>query len=191
MRPVRCGDLAPGDILLRISDGAILGRAIERGLPLLSQVGPAVVDAGVLLHGTALVEARRGGLTIHDLRVENEAFAYLTFRARKTNLATSVGRVASLLLDRGRGAAIDEATPMLSTAEADRLLAGFGDTGGSAFAGPRLVIDLFRLVAEWNGIPGAHLFPHADGRVVPPSLVPALAGNGEFTTVGYLVPHER
>lgn len=203
MEPIRCIDLAPGDVLLRISDGAIVDRATALGQPLMGQLKPAVVDGGVMADRTLRVEGRGGSLRAHDLTVEGKPFAFLAFRARKETLAADTGRCARMVLDavardqegsddpwgmlgspsRGPGGA--------SAAEMDHLLERVLEGRGHRFFCSHVVIHLYRFVAERHGIPGSHLFPQSDARISPSVLASSLDGNGEFRAVGYLMAHER
>lgn len=204
MNQLRCKDLAPGDILLKISDGSIVSRAISFGQNLMGQLNPAVVHAGVMFDKTYLIEAQGGGITAHDLRVQNKPFAYLAFRPRKRNLADGAGTCAKLMFDiqhqhktlnydlPGAVASLFGATGKAKDARSmDQLLDDILTGKGHPFFCSQFVIYVYQFVAEQNGMPGSHLFPQSDAKVSPSVLASALNGNGEFREVGYLMANER
>jgi hypothetical protein len=204
MRQLRCPDLAPGDILLKISDGSLVSRAISFGQNLVGQLNPAVVHAGVLFDKTFMIEAQGGGIRANDLRVQNKPYGYLAYRPLAQNLAAGAATCAKMMFDiqhrhgnlgynlGGAVGSLFGGSGSAATATGmDRLLDRILEGKNHPFFCSQLVIYVYQFVGEQNGIPASSLFSQSDAKVSPSVLASSLVGHSAFQEVGYLLPGER
>jgi hypothetical protein len=206
MAPIqlKCGNLAGGDILLKLSDGSPVSRAISFGQGLVGQLNQKIVHAGVLSDSTHMIEAQGTGVSENDLRGQNKRYGYLVFRCTNANLANGAGTFAKILFDvhkRGgnlsyapvgalgslAGPGGKAATRGAMDDMMDRVLAG----RSHPFFCSQLVVMVFQFAAEQNGINASSLFRDDDRTVSPSTLASRLNGHGMFREVGYLMANER
>jgi hypothetical protein len=201
---LRCRDLACGDILLKISDGSLISKAITAGQRMVGQLNPSVVHAGVMFDSTYIVEAQGQGVSANDLRVGNLNYGYLVFRATQRNVGDGAGTFAKVLFDvHQRGGNLKYTVPgaigsllgkpgSASTAsEMDRRLDAILAGKGHPYFCSQLVVMVYQFAAEQNNIPGKTLFPFADPKVSPSTLAGHLVGHSLFQEAGYLLPGAR
>jgi hypothetical protein len=201
---LRCRDLACGDILLKISDGSLIAKAISLGQRMVGQLNPSVVHAGVMFDSTYIIEAQGTGVSANDLRVGNVRYGYLVYRAAQRNIANGAGTFAKILFDvHQRGGNLKYTVPgaigsllgkggRASTASEmdtrlDAILAG----RSHPYFCSQLVVMVYQFAAEQNGVMGRTLFPFADPKVSPSRLAGHLVTSRLFQESGYLLPGER
>jgi hypothetical protein len=207
---LRCRDLAPGDILLKVSDGSITSRVIGLGQRLVGQVDTQFIHAGLMFDRNVMIEAQRGGVSANDLRTPridgkgNKPYGYLIFRCTMAHVADGAGTFAKVLFDvhtRGRNLKFAYAgavgalggpagRPHSRSAMDDRvdeILAG----RNHRFFCAQLVVMTYQFAAEQNGIAAAGVFRDADRSVSPSTLAARLNGHALFREAGYLMPNER
>jgi len=204
MNQLHCRDLKAGDILLKVSDGSILSKAIQFGQRAVGGQNSGVVHAGVLFDSTYIIEAQGAGISANDLRVQNLHYGYYVFRCRNGNVAAGAGTCAKMMFDihqRGGnlgytvGGAIGSlfggsgkaASPSQMDSLLDRILQG----RLQRFFCSQFVVFVYQFVAEQCGIPAASLFSAHDAKVEPSELASRLKSSGQFAETGYLVPNER
>ena len=201
---LRCRDLRCGDILLKISDGGAISRAIALGQRLVGQLNPQVVHASVMFDSIYIIEAQGPGVSANDLRVGDQRYGYLVFRARNPALGNGAGTFAKILFDvhqRGGnlkytmpgaiGSLIPGSGRASSPAEMDRRLDAILAGKAHPYFCSQLVVMVYQFAAEQNGMPGSSVFPFADPKVSPSLLASHLAQSGLFDEHGYLLPGER
>jgi hypothetical protein len=201
---LRCRDLSAGDVLLKVSDGSILSRAIQTGQSLVGGKNPGVVHAGVMFDSTYIVEAQGPGISANDLRVQNKSYGYYVYRCKKPNMAQGAGTCAKMMFDihqrsgnlgyalggaigslfGGRGRA---ATPEQMDSLLDRILDGRNQT----FFCSQFVVYVYQFVAEQCGVPAANLFRTSDAKMHPSALAASLSRHSLFEEAGWLFPNER
>lgn len=203
-KQLRPRDLAPGDIMLKVSDGSAVSKLIAFGQGLVGQRNASVVHAAVMFDRTYMVEAVGRGVIANDIRVGNASYAYLVFRARNPSLAKGAGTFAKILFDvqqrRGNlGYSVAAAIGSLGSAPGkpktraqmddmmDRILAGRSHPNFCS----QLVVMVYQFTAEQNGIPARSLFPFSDPKVSPSELASHLSKGGMFREMGYLMAGER
>jgi hypothetical protein len=199
MPELRCRDLQPGDILLKLSDGGVLSRVIQFGQNLTGHVNPQIVHAGVLFDNNVIIESQGAGVLAHDLRVQNARYAYIVFRSSHFNMARGAGTCAKMMFDihqrtGGLSYALSDAaksifgglgrsqTPEQMELLLDRILAG----RGQPFFCSHFVVYLWQFVAEQNGMPGSSMFPASAIRMNPSNLATQLVTNPSFREIGWL-----
>jgi hypothetical protein len=201
---LRCRDLRPGDILLKVSDGSILSRAIQLGQSLVGGRNPGVVHAGLMFDSTFIIEAQREGITANDLRVQDRSYGYYVFRCSKIDMARGAGTCAKMMFDihqrgaqlgyslagavgsllGGRGKA---ATPKEMDELLDRILEG----RSHRFFCSQFVVYVYQFVAEQCGVSATSLFQVSDAKVHPSGLAAKLKRHSMFSEVGWLMPNQR
>lgn len=204
MKQLRTRDLRPGDVLLKISDGSLVSRAISLGQNLRGQLNPRVVHAGVLFDNNYIIEAQGSGISANDLRVQNLQYGYLAYRPGQQKLGEGAGTCAKLMFDiQGRNknlkydlfgalGSLIGGQGQAKTAAAmddllDRILAG----KGQPFFCSQFVVYVYQFVAEQCGIAATTIFGFSDAKVSPSLLASKLQGHRFFTEAGYLMPKER
>jgi len=204
MPELRCRDLRPGDILLKLSDGSFLARAISLGQNLTGHLNPQIVHAGVLFDNNVVIESQGAGILAHDLRVQNLHYAYLVYRSTRGAMGQGAGTCAKMMFD------IHQRTGGLSYALADAAKSIFGGPGrtntpeemeqlldrilagkGQPFFCSHFVVYLWQFVAEQNGVPGNAIFPGSAVKTNPSNLATQLVGNPNFKEVGWLSANVR
>ncbi|HEU4617160.1 MAG TPA: hypothetical protein VFV10_03930 [Gammaproteobacteria bacterium] len=204
MKQLRCRDLAPGDILLKASDGSLVSRAIRFGQSLVGQSNSSLVHAGLMFDSTYMIESRGIGVTASDLRVGNSSYGYLAFRPHNSVLGKGAGTFAKILFDvHGRqgnlrytvagavGSLGSAAGSPKTRAEMDRTIDDILSGRNHPYFCSQLVVMVYQFVAEQNGIPARAVFPFSDPKVSPSELASHLARSGNFGELGYLMPRER
>lgn len=206
---LRCRDLKPGDIMLKVPDGSAVAAVIRAGQTVTGGLNPHVIHAGVMLDSTRIVEAQSAGIVRHDLRSDNRAYGYYVYRCTNPRVAQGAGTCAELMSDihtahrgplrpslgysalgaagsifGGRGRA---ATPATMDTLLDRIL----DGKTHRFFCSQFVVYVYQFVAEQNGMSAATLFNYADAKVAPSRLAAALQGHRLFAEAGYVMPGER
>jgi hypothetical protein len=200
---LRCRDLRAGDIMLKVSDGSVLSKAIKFGQRLVHGANPEVVHAGLMFDSTYIVEAQRSGIIANDMRVQDLHYGYYVFRCTNNNMAAGAGTCAKMMFDihgrgrnlgysvagafgslfgRGRAATRDQMDALL-----DRILEG----RGQRFFCSQFVVYVYQFVAEQNSVPASAVFDLSDAKASPSALAAALSGHGMFAEAGYLMPNER
>jgi hypothetical protein len=203
-RQLRCRDLGAGDILLKLSDGSLVNRAISFGQSLVGQRNAPVVHAGVMFDSTYIIEASGAGVSANDLRVGNLRHGYLAFRPKNRVLGKGAGTFAKILFDvHGRQGNLRYTIPGAigslagvggrpkTREEMDGLIDGILDGRTHPYFCSQLVVMVYQFVAEQNGTPAKSIFPFADPKVSPSELAKHLNGSASFDEIGYLMPQER
>jgi hypothetical protein len=201
---LKCSSLAPGDILLKLGDGSLLGHAIRIGQSLAGQVNPQVIHAGLMFDRTYILEAQGAGISANDLRVQNKKYGYLVFRCTNANVAAGAATFGKVLFDVHQRAgnlvySVPGAVGSLggpSGAAASRT--AMDDMMDAILAGrnrpffcSQFVVMVYQFTAEQNGIAGNSLFRDTDRSVSPSTLASRLKGHPMFREAGYLMPNER
>jgi hypothetical protein len=201
---LRCRDLTCGDILLKVSDGGVISRAIALGQRLVGQLNAQIVHAGVMFDSTYVIEAQGTGVSANDLRVRNVGYGYLVFRSPHRPLADGAGTFAKILFDVHQGTGNLKytvagaagsllpgsgraATRTSMDLQLDAILAG----RSHPFFCSQLVVMVYQFAAEQNGVPGNAIFPFADPKVSPSLLAAHLSQSAYFEEIGYLLSRER
>jgi hypothetical protein len=99
MESLKCRDLAPGDVMLKVIDNAPLSIGIASLQALSNAAKPHIVHAGVMFDKTYIIEAAREGIRGNDLRVQNKNIMYVVYRCHKTKMAQGAANCAKLLFD--------------------------------------------------------------------------------------------
>jgi hypothetical protein len=202
--PLRCRDLRPGDILLKLSDGSLISTAIRVGQSLTGGLNPHIVHAGVMFDSTYIIEAQGDGVSANDLRLKNRGFGYYVYRSTDPALAEGAGTCAKMLFDihqggrnlrYGLGGAIRSlfarngrpTTPGEMDALLDRILEG----QHHPFFCSQFVVYVFQFCAEQSGMAASRMFNVADAAISPSVLAALLQGHYAFVEAGYLMPNER
>ena len=105
MEPLKCRDLAPGDVMLKVLDNAPLSLLISSLQALSMAAKPHFVHAGVMFDKTYIIEAAKEGIRGNDLRVQNKKITYLVYRCTNLDLRQGAANCAKMLFDihqRGR-----------------------------------------------------------------------------------------
>jgi hypothetical protein len=204
MKQLHCRDLKAGDILLKVSDGTVLSKAIQFGQKAVGGRNAGVVHAGVMFDSTFIIEAQRAGITANDLRVQDKHYGYYVFRCKNGNVAAGAGTCAKMMFDinqRGHnlgytvGGALKSLfggqgkapSPSEMDALLDRILAG----RQQRFFCSQFVVFVYQFVAEQNRVPASSLFNASDAKVEPSELAAKLKSSPSFVESGYLMPNER
>ncbi|MBP1599631.1 MAG: hypothetical protein H6R26_3408 [Proteobacteria bacterium] len=99
MEPLRCRDLAPGDVMLKVIDNTLLSIGIASLQALWMAAKPHIVHAGVMFDKTYIIEAAREGIRGNDLRVQNKNIAYLVYRCTRPDMALGAANCVKMLFD--------------------------------------------------------------------------------------------
>jgi hypothetical protein len=206
MPPVqlRCRDLKPGDLLLKVSDGSVIARAIQLGQAMVGGLNTGVVHAGVLFDRTFIIEAQGNGIGANDLRVQNLPYGYHVYRCRNPNMAEGAGTCAKMMFDihqrRGSlGYSIPGAVGSLfggtgkpaTASEMDGLLDRILEGRNNRFFCSQFVVYVYQFVAEQSRVGAAAAFNMRDAKVEPSALAASLQRHPMFVEAGYLMPKER
>ena len=158
----------------------------------------------MLFDRTFLIEAQAAGIVANDLRVQNKHYGYHVARCVRPDVAAGAGTCAKLMFDvhargknlgysiggavgslfggRGRPATRDEMDALF-----DRIVGG----RSQRFFCSQFVVYVYQFVAEQCGVPAGALFAMGDAKAEPSVLASAIAANGSFREVGYLLPDRR
>jgi hypothetical protein len=204
IKQLKCRDLASGDILLKISDGSLVSRAISFGQNVFGQRNATVVHAGLMFDSSFIIEAQGSGVSANDLRVGNLSYGYLVFRPRNATLGKGAGTFAKVLFDvharqgnlaytvPGAMGSLGSAGGKAKTrAEMDQVMDGILGGRAHPYFCSQLVVMVYQFVAEQNGLAASILFPFADPKISPSELASHLRNGSGFQEVGYLMPRER
>lgn len=202
---LRCRDLRPGDLLLKLNAGSAINKLIAQSQQMRGQLNPQIVHAAVMFDNTFVVEASGGGIHASDMRVQNKGFGYIVYRARNEAVARGAGEYAKIIFDiQSRnhnlsyavGGAVGSLFPKKAggpkaPGEMDKALDRMLEGKSHPFFCSQFAVHVFQFAAEQNGIPAANMFPMRDGKVSPSTLASMLQSNGSFSEAGYLMPNER
>lgn len=201
---LKCRDLAPGDILLKVSDGSLVSRAIRFGQGLAGQVNAGVIHAGLMFDRTYVLEAQGAGVSANDLRVQNKKYGYLVFRCANGNVADGAATFGKILFDvhqrRGSlaysvqgalGSLGGPAGAAASRTAMDDMMDAIMAGRSRPFFCSQFVVMVYQFAAEQNGIAAGSIFRDADRSVSPSTLASRLQGHSLFRETGYLMPGER
>jgi len=99
MEPLRCRDLAAGDVMLKVIDQSPLSIGIATLQALSNAAKPHIVHAGVMFDKTYIIEAAREGIRGNDLRVQNKSITYVVYRCARLDMAQGVANCVKMLFD--------------------------------------------------------------------------------------------
>lgn len=207
---LKCRDLKPGDIMLKVSDSSwnfsgATSRVIQFGQSLAGGKNPGIVHAGLMFDSTYMIEAQSAGITAHDLRVQNKPYGYYVYRCNESNIAQGAGTCAKMMFDIHQR----HGTMKYSVGGAVGSLFGFGSgkaasrgdmddlldrvlTGrGNAFFCSQFVVYVYQFVAEQCGRNAATMFAYSDAKATPSVLATSLVKRQNFAEVGCIFPNER
>ncbi len=203
-RQLRCRDLKAGDLLLKVADGSIIGKAIQFGQAATGGPNAGVVHAGVMFDSTFIIEAQGTGIDAHDLRVQNNHYGYYVYRCRNSSMGAGAGTCAKMMFDiHKRGGNLKYSVPgaigslfggagkPATPGDMDSLLTRILEGKGHRFFCSQFVVYVYQFVAAQSGVAAASLFNMRDGKVSPSTLAATLQGHPLFEEVGYLMPGER
>jgi hypothetical protein len=201
---LRCGDLMPGDILLKVSDGSLLSGAIQFGQAFVGGLNTSIVHAGILFDATYIIEAQGSGISANDLRVQNLAYAYYVFRCAEPHMGAGAGTCAKMMFDihgQGRnlgysvigaiGSLLGSPGRAATRTEMDRLLDRILEGRDQRFFCSQFVVFVYQFVAEQCGVAATSLFDTSDAKASPSTLATSLNRHRLFAEVGYLMPGQR
>ena len=204
MQQLRCHDLKPGDVLLKVSDGSILSWGIQFGQQAVGGKNAGIVHAGVLFDSTYMIEAQGAGISANDLRVQNLHYGYHVYRCRQKDLAEGAGTCAKMMFDihqRGSnlkysiggaiGSLFGKGGRPAPAGDMDALLTRILDGRRQGFFCSQFVVFVYQFVAEQNRLPATALFNVNDAKVEPSELAARLQGHRFFEEIGYVMPDQR
>jgi hypothetical protein len=209
-KALKCRDLAAGDIFLKVADrslsmGGASSFAIKLGQSLAGARNPDIVHAGIMFDSTFSIEAQGGGVSAHDMRVQNKKYGYYVYRCRDAAMARGAGTCAKMMFDIhkqhgsmkydmlgaigslfgfGGGKAV---SPDQMHALLDKIL----DGRNQGFFCSQFVVYVFQFVAEQSGKAPSSIFSFSDAKATPSVLAATLVRSPSFTEVGCLFPGER
>jgi uncharacterized protein YycO len=99
MESLKCRDLAPGDVMLKVIDHAPLSIGIASLQAVSNAAKPHIVHAGVMFDKTYIIEAALEGIRGNDLRVQNKDMTYVVYRCTKTDMAQGAANCVKMLFD--------------------------------------------------------------------------------------------
>lgn len=95
--PLTLGDVQPGDIMLKLSDGSILNTLISTGQRITdSRAFANIVHAGILAYQPFIAESQGIGLVLNDLQTTNRSYTYIVFRP-EMNLRAAMEQCATVM----------------------------------------------------------------------------------------------
>jgi hypothetical protein len=199
-----CRDLEPGDLMLKVSDGSVIGKLIQFGQAARGGANPGIVHAGIMFDRTFIIESQGGGISANDLRLKNRHYGYYVFRCGRADVAAGAGTCAKMMFDihqRGRnlgysvsgavGSLLGKSRGPASRGQMDTLLDRILEGKNHRFFCSQFVVYVFQFVAEQCGTGAATLFPFSDAKVPPSQLAAHLQNHPLFTEAGWLFPNER
>ena len=201
---MKCADLMPGDLMLKVNDSSAISKAITFGQQMRNLPNAFVVHAGIMFDQHYIIEAQRAGIDANDLRVGHDlGCGYYVFRASNRNMAQGAATCAKMMFDIHKtGRNLPYSVPgavgsLFGAGKAktrsewdallDRILAG----KHSSFFCSQFVVMVYQFVGEQMGIPGASVFNYSDAKVNPALLAADLSRNPKFKEAGYMLPKER
>jgi hypothetical protein len=204
MNQLRCRDLKPGDILLKMATTNLTNQAIQLAQRLAGQANAFVGHAALALDTQFCIEAQASGISANHLAMQNKGCGYLIYRPLNTALGQGAATAAKLLFDIhqrhgnlsyglvgavksvfGQPGAAKSADSM--EALLDRILAG----KGQPFFCSQFVVYVYQWAAEQSRIPGGTVLNVSDAKASPSVLASKLVANPNFNEVGYMMPNER
>lgn len=203
MRQLRCTDLRPGDLMLKMQDGSNLARIISLGQRLAGQLNSFLVHAGIMFDGHYIIEAERDGIIGGDLRMRDLPFGYLVFRPVQHSMARGAADCAKMMFDihqrqgtvgynfAGLPGSVTPGGRPMSTSAMDRLLDGILHGCGHRFYCSQFVTYIYQFVAEQNNVAASNVFNMNDACVSPSTLASLLKTSPWFKEAGYMLPRER
>ena len=66
---LRCKDLQPGDIMVKVNDGSLVARWFRAGQALFRDKNPGITRAGLMVDSTLIIEAQSDSIVTNDVRV--------------------------------------------------------------------------------------------------------------------------
>ncbi|TVR53821.1 MAG: hypothetical protein EA425_03045 [Puniceicoccaceae bacterium] len=204
MQQLKCADLRPGDLLLKVTDSSWFNKVIQLGQTLARQRNTSITHAGILFDNTVVIEAQRVGLNANDLRVQTRHLGYYVFRPHNRPLADGAATCAKLFFDiHGR----TNTMPYSKPGAAGSLIGGPGrpasrermetvldrilEGRNHPFFCSQFVVYVYQFAAEQAGLGAGSLFNLSDAKVSPSVLASLLATHPSFAEIGYLMPGER
>jgi hypothetical protein len=203
MRQLRCADLNPGDLMLKMQDGTNLGRIISLGQRAAGQMNSFLVHAGIMFDRNYIIEGERDGVIGGDLRMRDLPFGYLVYRPVPDPLAKGAADCAKMIFDihqqqgtvgynfAGLPSSVSPGGRPMTAAGMEELLDGILHGRGHRFYCSQFVTYVYQFVAEQNNIGAARVFNVSDSRVSPSTLGSLLRNNPWFKEAGYMLPRER
>ena len=201
--PLTCRDLQAGDVLLKVSDGSFLNRAIQAGQSLTGGRNAQITHAGVMFDKTYVIESVGAGITAGDLRIQHKSYGFYVYRCGNPNLAAGAGTCAKMMFDihkahgsmkysvtgaakslfgSGKPTTPDEMDGLL-----DRVLSG----RNTPFFCSMFVVYVYQFVAEQSGMRAASMFNEDAAKTPPTKLASLLATHPQFSEHGWLLPGQR
>jgi hypothetical protein len=204
MQQLRCRDLMPGDILLKMANPTLTHKIIVAGQRIAGQPNAFLAHAAIALDTQFAIEAQKAGVTANHLAMKNKNCGYIVYRANNRSLGAGAANAAKLLLDInqssgklkydavGAAKSVFGGSPSPKTAadmEAllDKVLSG----GEHPFFCSQFVVFVYQFAALQSGMSAASVFALADPKVSPSALASMLQGNSNFREAGYMMPGER
>jgi hypothetical protein len=204
MKQLRCADIRPGDIFLKLNDGKFSNKIITLGQKLAGQLNSQLTHAAIAFDRTITIEAQKVGVTANDLRVQTLKLGYIIYRPTNPLLGQAAATTAKVLLDvqhqhkklsysfTGAAGSLTstKGAPMTRSkmdAFVDKVLEG----KAHPFFCSQFVVFVYQFAAEQCGFPAATLFKLSDAKVSPSTLASALLSNSNFQEAGYMIAGER
>lgn len=204
MNQLRCRDLKPGDILLKMATNSLTHKIIQAGQRLTGQPNAFLGHAAVALDTQFCIEAQAHGISANHLAMANKDCGYIVYRPTSMALGQGAANAAKLLFD------IHQRHGNLSYGLAGAVKSGFGGQGtaksadtmealldrilagkGQPFFCSQFVVYIYQWAAQQSGIPAATILDVSDAKASPSVLASKLVANPNFNEVGYMMPNER
>jgi hypothetical protein len=205
MKQLRCIDLKPGDILLKMANDTVTHAIIQFGQRVLAgQKNWRLAHAAIAFDTQFAIEAQAVGVTANHLMMKDRDCGYIVFRPQNKALGQGAATAAKLLFDIAKTHGnMKYNTPGVVTAifgnkgtsksadEMDALLTKVLEGKGHKFFCSQFVVYVYQWAAEQCGIPGRSVFDIADPKVSPSDMATLLVQSSHFTEAGYMVANER
>lgn len=204
MKQLRCRDLKPGDVLLKMANNSLTSRIVQLGQQLARQPNAFVGHAAIALDTQFVIEAQGAGVTANHLAMKNKNCGYIVYRPKSPELGQGAATAAKLLFDvHQRQGNLDYG----AAAAAGSLLGGPGRAKSSgdfdalcerilsgrsqSFFCSQFVVYVYQWAAEQSGLPPESVFGVSDAKTSPSLLASKLVANPRFGEAGYMLPNER
>jgi hypothetical protein len=204
VKQLRCRDLRPGDILLKMATNSFTNRLIRFGQELAGQPNAFLGHAAIALDTQFAIEAQAHGITANHLAMKDKECGYIVYRPNNPQLGRGAATAAKLLLDvnqrqgnlkYGAGGALKSIFGGSGTAKSggdfdallDRILAG----RNQPFFCSQFVVYVYQWAGEQSSMSPQAIFSVSDAKATPSVLASKLVGNAHFTEAGYMLPNER
>ena len=204
MKQLRCNDLRPGDVLLRMATNSFTHKLIQLGQRLAGQPNAFLAHAAVALDTQFAIEAQKAGVTANHLAMKNKACGYYVYRCTNPSLGRGAATAAKMFLDiaqtggkmkydaLGAGKSVlGQGGQAKSAAEMDALLDTVLKGRNHDFFCSQFVVYVYQLAAYQSGMPAKSIFNVSDAKVSPSVLASLLLNNPSFQEAGYMMPNER